>query len=51
MANDFFSWLNENGLVEAFTTSAGDTFYVNKENILSYKTRNAVYRERFSHFL
>ncbi len=31
MTNDFASWLSQNGLVEAFTTSAGDTLYVNNE--------------------
>ncbi len=29
MANDFATWLVENGLKEAFTTSAGDTLYFN----------------------
>lgn len=31
MTNDFANWLYQNGLVEAFTTSAGDTLYVNQE--------------------
>lgn len=29
MANDFATWLEENGLKEVFTTSAGDTLYFN----------------------
>ena len=29
MANDFAAWLEENGLKEVFTTSAGDTLYFN----------------------
>ena len=29
MATDFSSWLVENGLTEAFTTTAGDTLYLN----------------------
>lgn len=31
MMNDFTYWLAQNGLSEAFTTMAGDTFYVNRE--------------------
>lgn len=31
MNNDFFGWLAENNLTEAFTTNAGDTLYVNVE--------------------
>ena len=29
MTNDFSEWLNQNGLVEAFTTQAGDSLYTN----------------------
>ena len=31
MANDFQEWLNQYGLVEAFTTQAGDTLYTNRQ--------------------
>ncbi len=31
MTNDFANWLAQNGLVEAFTTSAGDALYTNRE--------------------
>ena len=41
MDNGFFQWLQQNQLKELFTTSAGDTFYYNKERgIGAIKTMN-----------
>lgn len=30
MNNDFYYWLQQNGLTEEFTTNAGDSFYTNQ---------------------
>ena len=50
MANDFFSWLNENGLVEAFTTSAGDTLYVNNEKKFCVLRKHGEYNVQSFYF-
>ncbi|MBQ8038842.1 MAG: hypothetical protein IJ274_03055 [Lachnospiraceae bacterium] len=40
MAADFSTWLAENGLVETFTTNAGDTLYTNMEKKFGVLKKN-----------
>lgn len=43
MNNEFANWLSQNGLVEAFTTGAGDTLYVNHEKRFGVLRKNGEY--------
>ncbi|MBQ5883459.1 MAG: hypothetical protein IIW72_02925 [Clostridia bacterium] len=43
MTQEFSNWLVQNGLTEAFTTHAGDAFYVNKEKNFGVLRKNGVY--------
>lgn len=43
ISNEFANWLNQNGLVEAFTTGAGDTLFVNHEKRFGVLRKNGEY--------
>lgn len=43
MTNDFANWLTKYGLTEAFTTSAGDTLYTNKQKKFGVLKKNGEY--------
>ncbi|MBR2724794.1 MAG: hypothetical protein IKB72_05095 [Ruminococcus sp.] len=50
MEQAFSKWLDDNGLVKAFTTNAGDSFYVNREKKFGVVRNGAGYSVQSFYF-